>query len=40
MSHLLLARHAIPFFATRKVGGLRFFKLGRVNISFSISRKA
>jgi len=40
MTHLLLARHAIPFFMMRKVGGIHFFKLGRVNISFSVSRKA
>lgn len=39
MSHLLLAYHNVPFMAMRKVGGIRFFKLGRVNISFSISRK-
>jgi hypothetical protein len=26
--------------STKRVGGIRFFKLGRINISFSVSRKA
>lgn len=40
MAHLMLARHMLPIIAARKVGGIRFIRLGRVNISLSVSRRA
>lgn len=29
----------LPRFSTRRIGGLRFVKLGRLTMSFSISRR-
>jgi len=33
-------RHPIFNASTKRVGGIRFFKLGRINLSFSVSRKS
>ena len=28
-----------PFFSTRRVGGIRFIRVGRLNVSVSVSRR-
>jgi hypothetical protein len=36
---LIARKPALVNFSTRRVGGIRFFKLGRFTLAFSVSRE-